>query len=791
MLIAWLAIVTPASGQETPAVNGVFTFGQSYPPDQWIPMRLTLRNPTANEIVGAVDVPVGGDHPAVLSNAVRVPPNSKVTIRTLGYFPVMDKDAKVLTTLAWTSRGERLARDDILGRAMGDGSAALPAKLIVVAAMRSFSESGKEGVDAMLVAERVGAGVPYPVMTAAVEAMELPRHPAGYDSALAVMLEDVNPDDLDAAQRATLLAYIRGGGTLILDAPTPATDPRGTWLAEYLPVKILGWRETSELAVDGQSPWALAFALPMVEAVAGDGTVALAGGGYVHAAYKTVGLGRVVFTSFPAGGSAKPKDPDDDRAARLWGSLLRANQPGGDWARSKLAESQPALLQRMIGKRAPAWKLAMAIVGGYLGLVLLAQLALGGSRRPMAFAAGVAVALIGSGGLIAWRWLASSGQSPMVASVATVDVSGAGAGRVRQAVAYIGADDKSMSLSANGDSTALRPMISGDAPTIVLPWFDVPGAGVMAGRVDRVWKATATAPRDLALDAAGHFGVNGLELSIDNRTGGALESPLLVAGRSAISLADLPAGGSRAVANTANPRGSYVNAAVFTSDDAKLRGDVVAAMLTAAGAAASAPSTADDGPMLIGWLANPASINAVKSSLDGPITEKRLAVVRAPVRIEPSAPGSVVRIPAAFVSLAKVSPFPLYDAGKDEWIPNRAGAQLLLEFHRPTATNGVALDGAELRLNIDAPRYTVTIRRGQASGGGAKANPAGGVVAEWSNPVGPQSPVAFDLSGDDTDAGGRVWLMLDVQPVDRAGAGEIPSPWQVREIALDLRGRAK
>src|SRR5690606_1320829 len=117
---------------------------------------------------------------------------------------------------------------------------------------------------------------------------------------------------------------------------------------------------------------------------------------YVHAAIRKVGLGQIGFISFPVGAL----DQNDPRSQQLWRSLLGVDAPQLAWNTSALADRQRSFITRMIGKSVTPWSLAAGIVGGYLLLVLAAHVALNGIRRPSAFAVTVAVAVLGTIGMI-------------------------------------------------------------------------------------------------------------------------------------------------------------------------------------------------------------------------------------------------------------------------------------------------------------------------------------------------------------------------------------------------------
>ncbi|MDQ3440940.1 MAG: hypothetical protein M3478_11385 [Planctomycetota bacterium] len=64
----------------------------------------------------------------------------------------------------------------------------------------------------------------------------LPRQAAGLRAVKAVVLDAVDPESLDAAQRGALLAYLNGGGVVVMSAPVAAVGRGGSWFERHFPV---------------------------------------------------------------------------------------------------------------------------------------------------------------------------------------------------------------------------------------------------------------------------------------------------------------------------------------------------------------------------------------------------------------------------------------------------------------------------------------------------------------------------------------------------------------------------
>src|SRR5947207_8699622 len=115
---------------------------------------------------------------------------------------------------------------------------------------------------------------------------------------IVIVLQIVVSESLDLAQREALLEYVRGGGTILL--PAPAAGRAGSWFEPMLPVHIVGSRLATQIQISpGGDVLKLREPIEIVEAVEGSGKALLRERDYVHAAVQSVGLGKIIFTSFP------------------------------------------------------------------------------------------------------------------------------------------------------------------------------------------------------------------------------------------------------------------------------------------------------------------------------------------------------------------------------------------------------------------------------------------------------------------------------------------------------------
>lgn len=689
--------------------------------------------------------------------------------------------------------------------------------------------------------ETIGASV---MVRPPLGAAELPPYPTTFDGTHTLVMQG-NPADLTTAQRNSIMDWVRTGGVLVVPCPLDQTDPTGTWLAPYLPVQLIGRRlawdilpgedarrwgvkstsrsnftssdftsqdedeeEDTENAQDQnttQNPArakvnkpvaprdptdviALTGTLPIVEAVEPndtEGVVVLArDASFVHVAYRNVGMGRVVFTSFPVGALS----PTDARTGLLWREALGLTDGVSDrsLASTGLGARRADVLSSMVGLTVPPWSVAAAVGGGYLLLVVGAQLILGGAKRPRAFAVTVGAGVVVAVGLLVLAKVRQSGQPLTAASLSVIDVAPEGGGLRQDALVVFGQNVSQLSLApAPGmDVVSLRSeaSTSGEVPTVypIPPKAVMDGGAVSAESIGRVWTSTGTAPAGLSVRATGTFGPQGLDLILDNATGETLASPLLVWAGSTFALNPIPSGKSAqgATPDNLNARGSFSGRAVFTSEQEKLRGDVVRWMTTSA-SPEKLLQVNPPAPVLTAWVS--AGVAPPSIVTDPPVSSTKSEVVlRLPVDIQPSPAGSTVRIDGAFNTLINgPAPLSIYDFGRRQWLSTNQPGDWTVGFQPPAQIGRVRPGRVTVSMDASAPLHVVSLKRGQVRAGKVVDNPAGEELGRWVKPVTPQT-LSFEVGDQDVDEQGRVWLKLGVEP---AGDGMSVSQWRM----LDLR----
>lgn len=806
--------------QEKYVLNGSLPYGAVFPPGMWVPLQMEFTNYSNSDMGGWGVWPVKSGHDSVdFQVPVTIPAHSRVRLWSYGFFPTEAPGGKEwsstnlitpLTTLEWRDpSGARLSRVPVLGSASwasvnhGTGDTSHPGWVFLAinctlpsltpvesvphtqaqARAQNVVENAQALQDTCSVIRQV---INEPVIAANVSSPWAPRQDAGYTACRFVVLQEGNPDNLDAAQRDALLRFVRAGGNLIVASPQRRDHIEESWVAPYLPVRIIGHRLADQILPPSAKAVKLQGYVPIAEAVASpDAHVVLQDAHYVHVAWREFGRGRVIFLSFPVSAI----DPKDPQAESVWGRTLNTQSPITQWRAKQLGDEQVSLVAGLLGKPTASWLAAAALAGGFVLLVVVAQLAFVGARRPHAFSLAVIVAVVLSVALVGWTMVRTGQQALMGAGLSVMDIGPDGGGQERDIAAYVGKNIDDFSIQADRGAL-IRPIVSseGNPPVILEKPFRVPQAQVKALRVERVWQADGSAPENLKATASAQFGENGLNLTIDNATGQALTSPVWIWDRTIFSLGDLPPGQTHVIPDRRNGDDDYTNAAVIRSQSAQWRGQTVAALHTPSETQTLGRPRAI-GPEIDAWLSQP------KPLIQSPAPMNMQALARLPVTILPSKPGSTIKIDAAYMQMVTTGMgIAQYNPITGQWLPTNLDASLLIGFAAPAQAAGSAgLTPLQVNLDFDinAPEQTLTIRRGQVLNGKPQGNgvTGGPIVGQWTNPV-ERHQVTFTPEPSDYDAQGRIWLLVEVHsPV--ATGGNVVAQWHFRYIEAGMTAKVK
>ena len=819
----WIALVlllmtASSSVWAEPSISVVTRFGSPvYAPGTWVPLRVTLSNDTDRPIDGRVEGRVpGADGPLLLAATIPVP--AKARVQTIMYAPLGEtpdrpqegQAPKPLAIFEWSEGGGKIAQTDLLLNPAGDNEGGAAGSVALLGAVGSEVDD-RDSYDLFALRDLSAEALDEPVAIVTIGPDALSPHPLAYAPYRAISLVGVAPAQVTVAQQAALLSYVQSGGTLAVYAPLGESDVRSTWLEPLMPVRTIGHRLASQIQT-ANGPIELREPVQITEAVAAEGaTVLLADDHYVHAAYRSLGVGRIVFTSFP------PNAPKLDKGQMpdFWPELLALSSPSTSWADTRLPVQAPAILGEMIGTPAPPRTIAIALALGFAVIVIVLQLTWRGARRPWAFAA-ITVVAIGVAAVLVGLGLFSQKRVPLTAGRVSVMNIAQGGGLIQEVVAFTG-DVDDLTLSTQQAGATLQPLKydGSDAPTLLADTFNAPGAGAAARRIDRVWQAQATTPPGIAASATGRFDEQGLRLTVNNALGAALAAPVLTAGTSVYRLSPLAPGqsespvapearntGAAAASDSASggsdPASSdqataraqkYLNAGPILTDTDKLRALVLSSVLTPAQSLGVTPQAGDSKLQIGGWVEGGELPSIIQTSIE-PQLDRSLRLALVPVELRPSQPGSTVRIDAGFNRpVTGQAAIPVLDVTTGIWLPSNQPGLWQIGFRPPREIGRITPTRATVRANVSLPVQSIILRRGQVRDGKLTddAMMTGEELVRWDRTFGQRDPVTFDLTPADFDESGTVWLSLEI--VTPPPTGGVEPLWNINELGLDIEAR--
>jgi hypothetical protein len=150
--------------------------------------------------------------------------------------------------------------------------------------------------------------------------------------------------------------------------------------------------------------------------------------------------------------------------------------------------------------------------------------------------------------------------------------------------------------------------------------------------------------------------------------------------------------------------------------------------------------------------------------------------------------GNEARVPSALVScLGDVGRGTLFSPSSGEWVQSMLTGANLIAFQIPLPRKSIEPLKASITVDLSAPHHSIELRTGQCVDGVAKENPDGPIVAQWQHPSG-SNMATFNLTANDVDSEGRLWLRMDVQPIDSSEA--LPR-WKINDFAVDIVARSQ
>jgi HEAT repeat protein len=767
--VAITDISEPTNKQQ---LTGTLGFNGSYLGGAWVPVHLKIRNGSPEDINGLASFPVASDgENAIVRISCRVPRESSVNLTAYGYFPHnLGSAAPIAATAEWTTAdGARIARAPIAAAPLStrDGFSAQSAHsldtLVLCLIDPTDTAATRSGQAASHLASAISERIGFAVKSESLSIAEAPRQAVGYDSTRIVLLQ-ADPERLDIEQRHALLHHIQMGGELLVCGTTISPT---AWLYQYLPVIPLGRREVSAIQdIGNKVQYAMGTPSMIVEAanLAGaDSKTLVADSDLIHVADRPLGLGFVVFTSF----APDALDIHDQSNSALWKDLLLLF----DKSSRELPPSTAESLGQLVGTPTAPLSVPIAIIGLYVATLFISQRFFSGDSRPWAFAVTVGAGVIGFVTLVAISAVRAGRSELNGARITMVSLGPSGGGRQQDFLAFAGADNPSLRLTASDDAF-IRPLRSSEPESVEiqeLP-FGIARARVHTTEVTQVWSASRSVDSRSVVETFGRFGPSGLTVSVFNGLGVPLRKPLLIWG-APWSLPEIETGTSNLLPLQRNPAGEFLVGGGIHTDSDVFRSKVIQESL---GARRTMLIAGEDEPVLLGWADD---LPALVQTSDATMTS--LCMVRTPVVVMPSEPGTAVKIDGAFCRiLAGPGAAPPYDQIRHQWVTSSQGGDWIIGFVPPAGIGLLRPEHVTLTADLSAPTQTITIFRGLCGSIGPKASAPGEELARWHQPINSES-ADFDCTTGDFDAAGRVWIKVHVE-------SSLPSssPWFFRKLEL-------
>jgi hypothetical protein len=772
----------------------ILQYGALFAPDQVNPIAMQFRNRTAKAVVGEVRLPLGQE-PAqmALHVPVTVPAQSRVKATAFPYLTAPPDPGKpvdrrpALSMAGWYDEHRaRIDRTELLGEPLNAEIPIDPSGISNTGILLSITGETDQGNDSVLLEQLSDMyaalkGAHY--TQASLSVSTAPRQWIAFAACRVVALRGFNPDELDQAQRMALLDFVRAGGVLLIASPRTADRADQSWLAPYLPVRLIGERQAREIQ-QPSGPMKLGAWEHCSEAVEGDGTVTLRDKDYVHAAWKSLGLGRIAYISFPAS-SLESTDP---RTKVLWRDLLAMDRLHTGLAGTPLQREYGRLLEPMLGKPTAPWSMAALTIGLYAAVVLGVQLIWRGPRRPRAFAVSLVVALVVAGVFVVLTRQKVGGQSLQSARLTVMDL-GAGGGKIEEIAAFGGKSDEKMSLGGAEESVSLRPVYNSSLPVVIYEHPSVaPEAGVTPERISRVWNARNPLPASWSIPAVARFGPDGLKLRLRNQTPLQLDAAQFAWRHERFVVGKVTDQEQTITLNEANhrPPNEYTTSGGITSQDERLKGDILASLLNLSDQTMFGSEL--NAPYLVGWATGAPELLRAGDEI---ARRGQQSLVRVPVLVDPPARGEIVRIDPWFSSLVTLGQRGLpYDGARGEWLQSNMAGGWTFAMVAPPQVGRLVPQKVRLEIDIAAPQHRLVIRRGQGRVGkdGAE-NPAGPIIGQWDGPLGMRT-AEFTCDSSDFDEQGRIWFLLQTEATGTGSMG-VPPNWRIHSLGASIEGQVQ
>ncbi len=689
-----------------------------------------------------------------------------------------------------------------------------PEKLTaLIADLRTLDEEQLQAAVQLAVAARISMNRTRRLIEMDVE--DVPAEAHGLDVIDEIMLCSNRIAD-DPARLACLRAWVEQGGRLWirLDQVDVATVTH--LLGETVPLQFvdrIGLIEYQLKKVDQEQesggPHEFDYPVEHVRVLADGVEVVHEVNGWPASFAKTVGRGRILFTTMGNPAWIRERTDDDPRAEPEYSSDFVSNQSLVELIDQWMIEIDPVplvaddfepLLATQVGYQVPARSTILSVLWLFCGALLLIGLWLRRTQRHDIPKTGVGsrnlfgrrselLAIVGPGlALMAAVPIVILGQSSRNSIPASVNVAEfvqvMPATSTLQSIgtaAIFAPDAETIDLSASQGRIVLPPQddSAGTVRQMIQTDFGQSRWGELTINTGLQFFTTfQNRPLDQPISATVSFGPDGVSGFL--QTGHFAEpQDVVIASRAADVLAvemDETNHFSGGIANALAP-GVYVGGSLLT-DQQVTRQDLYRSLFKAKPA-----SRYPRDPVLLVWM-RPNDLN-----LDCPegFSANNCSLVAVPLDYRATPPGTDVMIPSPFLTYDVVvtdtgSKSTAYDQRTASWRESLQPGQTLLRVNIPDAVKPLTLKQVNIEIKLQAPSYDVGILAGNRE---SLAN-----VTSIRDAAGTYKLTLTDSAQLQLDSDGNYHVKLDVRPGGDEGTGVAANKaWKVDFLRLEMLGR--
>lgn len=810
MIVFWSGL---ALGQDQKQLITSLKTGPIYPPGRWLAIQVECKNPSLRPMSGQVvltgEASSGGGYEWVLP--VNVPSQSRLRTEMVVKATWQVKrtrssqKSEPLATLSWRStQGAELARDfiyavsDTSSGLGGPEATELPGVIVLHVSDQSVHNESDDPVDLANLLTR-NSRYKFTLINGSVD--RLSRRSLAWDAVRVVMMDQPSLERMDPAQQQALLDHVASGTSLVV-IPRDSSI-QASWIGPFLPMDLVGERESDSLeSIEFSQIRFPRTVRHFVGMLRSQSKAVVSSPDNTFGAYHQHGLGRIVMTVFPV----NALNPNDSQTFAIWSELLGVSRnvfhdpeqlieavSTGEVPDNSTRSALKDILPKMVGARAPSWKTASGISLFYTGLVGVLLFLAGPRRRPVVIIGCVAGGIILAGVVVGASVIRSKDQPLMMASIRVNDLADRSS-MTRATMTLFGpAPVSGVDLELHPPS-AISPVLSNgnQPPRVKMFPFEVQSIPSFVGALASIWEITSFDRLSSAVRGELRFGPEGASVRLEGSETLSLESPRLLMGANVVPLRPIRGGVDSGPIGARNPPGDYSDAAVgvITDEESRLRTEILTTVETRRDPILGRIRRTLE-PRLVGFDSRPDS--GLEFSV--PVQKINQTLIRIPVHIRACDIGQEIRVDPAFVQIRREAAVSLpYRTEAGCWTESSQGGPWLVGLSAPAAVGQLRPDRLRLEVSLRATGYRFIIQRGQVINGKVQDRPTGEVIMEWNN-TDTRITRQIDLSPEDIDANGWVWLRMTAIPVIEesvfgmleSGPGTLPS-WQILRFDTTLWG---